>query len=43
MAGFAVLKRQGWQKVIFAGGVMESGEINGHPALQEAYQAGKQV
>ena len=30
-------------KVIFAGGVMESGEINGHPALQEAYQAGKQV
>ncbi len=30
-------------KVIFAGGVMEKGEIDGHPALQEAYQAGKQL
>lgn len=30
-------------KVIFAGGVMENGEIKGHPALQEAYQTGKQL
>lgn len=30
-------------KVIFAGGVMESGEIKGHPVLWEAYQAGKQL
>lgn len=30
-------------KVIFAGGVMESGEIKGHPALLEAYQAGKEL
>lgn len=26
---------------VFAGGVAEPGEINGHPALQEAYQMGK--
>lgn len=35
-----------WQrlaKVIFTGGVMESGEINGHQTLQEAYQTVKQV
>ena len=30
-------------KVVFAGGVMESGEISSHPALQEAYQAGKEL
>lgn len=29
--------------VIFAGGVMEKGEIAGHPALGRAYQAGKNV
>ena len=29
--------------VIFAGGVMEIGEIEGHPALIRAYQAGKMV
>lgn len=26
---------------VFAGGVNEPGEINGHPALQQAYEAGK--
>ncbi len=29
--------------VIFAGGIMEKGEIEGHPALARAYQAGKMV
>lgn len=29
--------------VIFAGGIMEKGEIEGHPALERAYQAGKRV
>ncbi len=29
--------------VIFAGGIMEKGEIEGHPALVRAYQAGKMV
>lgn len=28
---------------VFAGGVTEPGEIDGHPALQEAYQRGKSV
>ena len=30
-------------EVIFAGGVMEKGEIEGHPALCRAYEAGKNV
>ena len=29
--------------VIFAGGIMEKGEIEGHPALARAYQTGKMV
>lgn len=29
--------------VIFAGGVLEKGEIEGHPALEQAYHAGKKV
>lgn len=28
---------------IFAGGVNNIGEINGHPALERAYQAGKEI
>lgn len=30
-------------EVIFAGGIMEKGEIEGHPALVRAYQAGRMV
>ena len=29
--------------VIFAGGIMEKGEIEGHPALAQAYKAGKSL
>ncbi len=29
--------------VVFAGGIMEKGEIEGHPALLQAYQTGKMV
>lgn len=28
---------------VFAGGVNEIGEINGHPALERAYQVGKEI
>ena len=28
---------------VFAGGVNEIGEINGHPALKRAYQVGKEI
>ncbi len=31
------------KKTIFAGGVNDAGEIKGHPALQEAYETGKQI
>ena len=29
--------------MVFAGGVNEIGEINGHPALERAYQVGKEI
>lgn len=31
------------RKTIFAGGVNDAGDIKGHPALQEAYETGKQL
>lgn len=43
---------QGWvdcfehaalKKIIFAGGVNDAGDIQGHPALKEAYETGKQL
>ena len=43
---------QGWvdcfphcelKKTIFAGGVNEVGDIKGHPALEEAYQTGREI
>lgn len=30
-------------ETIFAGGVNEAGEIAGHPALEKAYQVGKEI
>lgn len=30
-------------ETIFAGGVNDVGEIAGHPALERAYQAGKEI
>ena len=48
----AISGLEGWIKcferarlagTVFAGGVTESGEINGHPALQTAYEMGKGI
>lgn len=48
----AVTAVQGWvdcfekatlKKVVFAGGVNDVGDIEGHPTLHEAFEAGKQI
>lgn len=41
----ALLRHLGWEnlKEIYAGGVMKVGDIEGHPALEEAYILGTQI
>lgn len=41
----ALLRHLGWEnlKEIYAGGVMKIGDIEGHPALEEAYILGTQI
>ncbi|ADV44951.1 flavodoxin family protein [Bacteroides helcogenes] len=48
----SVKATQGWvdcfakatlQKVVFAGGVNDKGDIEGHPSLKEAYELGKRI
>ncbi len=42
-AGWTASPAAHWQAAVFAGGVNGVGEIAGHPALEQAYQMGKEV